>query len=153
MTFLKLSARSSLFASVLACSLISSGQSWAGEPKKEGRYPLVTCEELKKLIDSGVTQDIVVVDTQPREYFDEAHIPGAVNLPYADRIRTPVNLPRTKTLVLYCPCEHEEESTEMATKLQKLGYTKLKLLQGGLPRWRELNYPTVKTGNGLAEKR
>lgn len=153
MTFLKLIARSSLFASVLACALISSGQSWAGEPKKEGRHPLVTCEELKKLTDSGAVQDIVVVDTQPREYFDEAHIPGAVNLPYVDRIRTPVNLPRSKTLVLYCPCEHEEESTEMATKLQKLGYTKLKLLQGGLPRWRELNYPTVKTGNALAEKR
>jgi rhodanese-related sulfurtransferase len=153
MTFLKLIARSSLFASVLACALISSGQSWAGEPKKEGRHPLVTCEELKKLTDSGAIQDIVVVDTQPREYFDEAHIPGAVNLPYVDRIRTPVNLPRSKTLVLYCPCEHEEESTEMATKLQKLGYTKLKLLQGGLPRWRELNYPTVKTGNALAEKR
>lgn len=153
MTFLKLIARSSLFASVLACALISSGQSWAGEPRKEGRHPLVTCEELKKLTDSGAVQDIVVVDTQPREYFDEAHIPGAVNLPYVDRIRTPVNLPRSKTLVLYCPCEHEEESTEMATKLQKLGYTKLKLLQGGLPRWRELNYPTVKTGNALAEKR
>lgn len=153
MTFLKLIAHSSLFASVLACALISSGQSWAGEPKKEGRHPLVTCEELKKLTDSGAIQDIVVVDTQPREYFDEAHIPGAVNLPYVDRIRTPVNLPRSKTLVLYCPCEHEEESTEMATKLQKLGYTKLKLLQGGLPRWRELNYPTVKTGNALAEKR
>lgn len=153
MTFLNLIARSSLLASMLACALISSGQSWAGEPKKENRHPLVTCEELKKLTDSGATQDIVVVDTQPREYFDEAHIPGAVNLPYADRIRTPVNLPRTKTLVLYCPCEHEEESTEMATKLQKLGYTKLKLLQGGLPRWRELNYPTVKTGNGLTEKR
>jgi len=153
MTFLRFIARSSFIASVLACALITSGQNWAGEPNKESRHPLVTSEELKKLTDSGATQEIVIVDTQPREYFDEAHIPGAVNLPYADRIRTPVNLPRAKTLVLYCPCEHEEESTEMATKLEKLGYTKLKLLQGGLPRWRELNYPTVKTGNGLAEKR
>lgn len=108
----------------------------------------MTSEELKRLIDSGATQDIVIVDTQPSEYFREAHVPGAVNLPYADRIRTPVNLPRAKTLVLYCPCEQEEESTAMAAKLEKLGYTRLKLLQGGLPRWRELGYPTVGSTKG-----
>ena len=64
-----------------------------------------------------------------------------------------MNLPRTKTLVLYCPCQHEEESTEMASKLEKLGYSKLKLLQGGLPRWRELKYPTAgKTGRSGGAK-
>jgi 3-mercaptopyruvate sulfurtransferase SseA len=153
MTSRKLIARSLFLVWVLVCgSLVFSGQNWAAEPKKESRYPLITGEELKKLIDSKATQDIVIVDTQPVEYFREAHIPGAVNLPYTDRIRTPVNLPRTKTLVLYCPCQNEEESTEMALKLEKLGCSKLKLLQGGLPRWRELNYPTVKVGNTATGK-
>ena len=138
-------ARSSLLIWVIACgSLVSSAQNGGAEPKRESRYPLVTCEELKRLIDSNATEDIVIVDTQPSEYFAEAHIPGAANLPYTDRIKPPVNLPRTKTLVLYCPCQHEEESTEMAIQLEKLGYSKLKLLQGGLPRWRELKYPTAK---------
>jgi rhodanese-related sulfurtransferase len=141
----KLIARSSLLIWVIACgSLIASGQNRRAEPKSASQYPLITCEELKQLIDAKATQDIVIVDTQPSESFAEAHIPGAVNLPYTDRIKRPVNLSRTKTLVLYCPCEHEEESTEMATQLQKLGYSKLKLLQGGLPRWQELQYPTVK---------
>lgn len=140
-------ARSFFLVWVLVCgSLFFSGQNWAAEPNKTSRYPLITGEELKKLIDSKATQDIVIVDTQPVEYYRDAHIPGAVSLPYTDRIRTPVNLPRTKTLVLYCPCQNEEESTEMASKLEKLGYSKLKLLQGGLPRWRELNYPLVKAG-------
>jgi rhodanese-related sulfurtransferase len=138
MTSRRLAARSLVLAAVLACCpLAFGGQREAGE------FPRVTREELKKLIDAGATDDIVIVDTQPREYFDEAHIPGAVNLPYTDRIRPPVNLPRTRTLVLYCPCEHEEESAEMAGKLRKLGYTKLKLLQGGLPAWREAAHPTV----------
>jgi len=139
----KLSRRSFVLLVPTCGSLVLNGQNRAGEPKDESRYPRITCEELKKLIDSKTTEDLVIVDTQASDYFVEAHIPGAVNLPYADRIRTPMNLPRTKTLVLYCPCEHEEESTEMASKLEKLGYSKLKLLQGGLPRWRELNYPTV----------
>jgi cytosine permease len=138
-----------LCSSLLACvcafgPVICRGQNPAADTKQQSRYPLVTGEELKKLIDAKATQDLIVVDTQPPEYFAEAHIPGAVNLPYTDRIKTPVNLPRTKTLLLYCPCEHEEESTEMATKLEKLGYTKLKLLQGGFPRWQELKYPTAK---------
>lgn len=142
---LRLILRSSLLACVFACgSFIGNGQTSAPDAKQQSRYPLVTCEELKKLIDAKATQDLVIVDTRPAEYFAEAHIPGAVNLPYADRIKTPVNLPRTKTLVLYCACEHEEESTEMATKLEKLGYSKLKLLQGGFPRWQELKYPTSK---------
>ena len=137
--------RCSLLACLFACgSLVCTGQNPAANNKQQSRYPLVTSEELKKLIDAKATQDFVIVDTQPAEYFAEAHIPGAVSLPYTDRIKTPVNLPRNKTLLLYCPCEHEEESTEMATKLEKLGYTKLKLLQGGLPRWQELKYPTSK---------
>jgi 3-mercaptopyruvate sulfurtransferase SseA len=139
--------RSSLLIWVIAFgSLVSSAQNGWAEPKRDNRYPLMTGEELKRLIDSKATQDIVIVDTQPSEYFAEAHIPGAVNLPYTDRIKPPVNLPRTKTLLLYCPCQNEEESTEMAIQLEKLGYRKLKLLQGGLPKWRELKYPTAKSG-------
>jgi len=139
--------RSSLLIWVIAFgSLVSSAQNGWAEPKRESRYPLMTGEELKRLIDSKATQDIVIVDTQPSEYFAEAHIPGAVNLPYTDRITPPVNLPRTKTLLLYCPCQNEEESTEMAIQLEKLGYRKLKLLQGGFPKWRELKYPTAKSG-------
>jgi len=145
MMAVRLILHSSLLACIFACgSFLCSGQTSAADTKQQSRYPLVTSEELKKLIDAKATQDLVIVDTQPVEYFAEAHIPGAVNLPYADRIKTPVNLPRTKTLLLYCPCEHEEESTEMATKLEKLGYTRLKLLQGGFPRWQELKYPTAK---------
>ncbi len=139
-------ARSSLLIWLMACAaLVSSAQA---EPNSASRYPLITCEELKKMIDSKATEDIVIVDTQPSEYFAEAHIPGAVNLPYMDKIRAPVNLPRTKTLVVYCPCQHEEESTEMAMQLEKLGYSRLKLLQGGIPRWRELKYPTAKISAG-----
>ncbi len=142
---LKLILRCSLLACVFACgSFICRGETSALEAKQRSPYPLVTCQELKKLIDAKATHDLVIVDTRPAEYFAEAHIAGAINLPYADRIKTPVNLPRNKTLLLYCACEHEEESIEMATKLEKLGYTKLKLLQGGFPRWQELKYPTAK---------
>lgn len=137
--------RFSFLVGLLACgALVCTAQNRADRTKQPSRYPLITCEELKSLIDAKATQDIVIIDTRPGEYFAEGRIPGAINLPYSDKVKAPANLSRSKTLVLYCGCEHEEESTEMATKLEKLGYSKLKLLQGGFPRWRELNYPVVK---------
>ena len=151
----KVIARASLFIWVIACgALVASAPHGGAEPTSANRYPLITCEELQQRIDAKATQDLVIVDTQPSEYFAAAHIPGAVNLPYTNRLKPPVNLPRTKTLVLYCPCEHEEESTEMATQLEQLGYSTLTLLQGGLPRWRALHYPTatMSTGTHPTEK-
>lgn len=107
-------------------------------------YARITCEELKKLIDTKATQDIVIVDNQPAESFDEGHIPGAVNFPWADQIKPPVRLPRNKTLIMYCPCMEEEDSIDMANKLKEFGYTNFKLLKGGWFRWEELKYPIEK---------
>ena len=100
-------------------------------------------EELKKLIESK--SDIVVVDTQPKSAYDMGHILGAVNFPWASQIKTPSNLPRNKLLVLYCACDHEEDSTEVAEQLmKKFGYKQVKVLEGGWMRWQELGYPIVK---------
>ena len=100
-------------------------------------------EELKKLIESKA--DIVVVDNQPKGAYDMGHIPGAVNFPWAPQIKVPVNLPRNKTLILYCACSHEEDSTDVAEKLMReFGYHNIKVLEGGWLRWVELGYPTEK---------
>jgi len=100
-------------------------------------------EELKKLIESK--SDIVIVDTQPKSAYDMGHILGAVNFPWASQIKTPSNLPRNKLLILYCACDHEEDSTEVAEQLmKKFGYKQVKVLEGGWLRWQELDYPIVK---------
>jgi rhodanese-related sulfurtransferase len=97
-------------------------------------------EELKKLIDSKA--DIVVVDNQPKAAYDIEHIPGAINFPWATQIKGPVNLPRDKTLILYCACDHEEDSTHVAKQLvNHFGYRNIKLLDGGWLRWIGLGYP------------
>ncbi len=106
-------------------------------------FPRITCEELKRLIDAGAN-DIVIVDNQPEESYNEGHIPGAINFPWTDRIKPPVNLPRNKTLIMYCACLEEEDSLDMALKLREFGYRNIKLLKGGWLRWEELNYPVEK---------
>jgi rhodanese-related sulfurtransferase len=125
-------------------SIVSVAQDKGLDPKGQGDYPRITCEELKKLIDTKATDDIVIVDNQPAESFDEGHIPGAVSFPWTDQVKPPVKLPRNKTLIMYCPCLHEEDSIDMADKLKEFGYLKIKLLEGGWFRWEELQYPIEK---------
>ncbi len=110
---------------------------WAGE------IPRITPEGLKKMIDSKA--DIVVVDNQPKTEYNKAHIPGAVNLPWAMEIEGPGDLPRDKPLILYCGCAHEEDSGSVADQLiENFGYEQIKLLKGGLSQWQKLGYPVEK---------
>jgi len=106
-------------------------------------FPSVKCEELRKMIDSKAS-DILVVSNDPQESYDEGHIPGAVSFPWSMQLKLPVTLPRNKTLILYCSCAHEEDSTDTAAKLAKMGYRNLKVLEGGFLKWSELKYPIEK---------
>jgi rhodanese-related sulfurtransferase len=106
--------------------------------------PQIKPEELKKLIESG-DQSIVIVDVQPKGAYDMGHVKGAINFPWAPTLKSNGNLPKDKTLILYCDCAHEEDSTDVATQLKEnYGYTNLKLLDGGWSKWREAGYPMEK---------
>lgn len=101
----------------------------------------ITPEALKELIESG-DKSIQVVDTQPKSAYDRGHIKGAINFPWAMDIKSPGNLPRDKTLVLYCDCGHEEDAADLARQLmKKFGYKNIKFLEGGWSKWRQLGYP------------
>src|SRR4051812_3541233 len=108
-------------------------ENYVYEPK------LISAPDLKKLIDEK-SKDIVVVDTAAALIFEEQHIPGAVNFPYAPTLPQPITLPRTKTLVIYCACNAEEESIDTATKLSEFGYQNVRVLKGGWSGWRDLGY-------------
>jgi rhodanese-related sulfurtransferase len=101
----------------------------------------ISAQELKKLIDEKST-DIVIVDTAAAVVFEEEHIPGAVNVSYGPTLPQPITLPRTKTLVIYCACNAEEESIDTAKKLTEYGYQKIKILKGGWTGWLDLGYKT-----------
>lgn len=121
-------------------------------------------EELKRLIESN-DSNILVVDTQPKGAYDLGHIKGAINFPWAMDIKSPGNLPKDKTLVLYCDCAHAEDSivlseqvtnssgfcaadddsTDVAKQLMsKFGYGNIKVLEGGWSKWQQLGYPVDK---------
>lgn len=103
-------------------------------------------EELKQLIEAK-SDRIVIVDTAAPLIFEDERIPGAVNYPWVHTLAMPVELPRDKTLVLYCACNDHEDSADMAEKLSHAGYYDVKVLEGGWFKWLDLGYPTV--GNAV----
>ncbi len=138
--------RRTYFAQLSACLIIlaiASLIAFAQEERASSDIPRVKPEELKKMIESK-DPGFLVVSNDPQESFDEGHIPGAVSFPWVDKLKGPINLPRNKTLILYCACAHEEDSSDMAAKLGQFGYYNVKVLDGGILKWAELKYPLEK---------
>ena len=107
--------------------------------------------DIKKMMDNKDTS-FVLVDTQPEEAFAEGHVPGAINYPWVPQVKPPVPLPRNKMLVLYCPCQHDEDSIDMYKKLTEFGYLNTKILEGGWYKWVALKYPVEGTDAANAIK-
>jgi rhodanese-related sulfurtransferase len=112
--------------------------------------PRIAALEMKQFLANKA--DIVIIDTQPAENYEMWHIPTAVNIPYlstgnpTDREMMLVALPMDKLIIIYCLCEEGTDSARMAKELKRLGYDsdKIKVLEGGLIKWDESGYPTIK---------
>ncbi len=111
----------------------------------------ITPADIKKMMDNKDTS-FQLVDTQPEEAYAEGHIPGAINYPWVQQVKPPIPLPRNKMLVLYCPCNHDEDSLDMYKKLAEFGYLNTKILEGGWYKWVALKLPVDGTDAANAVK-
>jgi rhodanese-related sulfurtransferase len=121
------------------------------DPTVEMAPPVQTispADALKLLQGKGT--DFVFVDTAPPEAFEQSHIPGAINFPWVAQVKPPIALPRDKMLILYCPCTHDEDSTDIDKKLAEFGYYNTKVLEGGWYKWVALKYPVYGNPEGTA---
>ena len=108
----------------------------------EFKPDFISIDDVKKLIDEG-DKSFVLVDNAPAMAFEEEHIPGAINFPFVTQITPPVNLPRNKTLIMYCPCGPDDaDAIAMAKKLRMFGYFRVKIMHGGWFGWLDKGYPT-----------
>jgi rhodanese-related sulfurtransferase len=111
------------------------------------RIPAV---ELKDLLEKKA--DIVLIDVNPKDFYDSWHIKTAINIPYnsldgpATRDRKLKKIPVGKLIVLYCLCEEGADSSEEALLLRSLGHAwkNVKVLEGGLTQWDAKGYPMIK---------
>jgi len=134
---------------VLAVKLAREAQS--------GGYPLVTAEELKKMLDAKMP--LLVVDTMPYEAsYKKEHVPGAVSfefpiepMPEWDAAKTGGKSPedfqrllgpdKARPIVFYCGFVKCTRSHNAALWARKLGYTVVSRFPGGVYAWKGLAYP------------
>jgi rhodanese-related sulfurtransferase len=135
----KRSTLKELIITIFAIALIVGAvPAWAVEVQQ------ISPDEVKKMIESKKTE-FLIVDVQPEDVYDLAHIKGAVNFPWEEDLKSPGKLPKDKLLILYCDCGHEEDAISTFTQLkEKWGYTKLRTLKGGWSGWQKLGYPVDK---------
>ena len=104
----------------------------------------ISRNELHRSLTSG--DPLSLVEALGPAYFDDAHLPGAVNIPpdQVDRL-APALLPDTAArIVVYCSgtCHNSEIA---AQRLVDLGYSDVHIYLGGKEDWVEHGLPVVRT--------
>ncbi len=97
--------------------------------------PTITREELRAAIEAG---DVVVVEALGPQYYEDAHLPGAINIPHTEVARlAPALLPdRAAAIVTYCSNVECRNSEVAAAQLRALGYTDVRKYAEGKEDWR-----------------
>lgn len=101
-----------------------------------------TVDEVKAMLDKG--DKFVLVDVREDSEYDKDHLPGAIHLGKGVIERDiEARIPDTGTpLVLYCGGGFR--SALAADNLQKMGYTNVISMDGGVREWRGKGYPFTK---------
>jgi len=98
--------------------------------------------EVKKRIDRG--DKFLLVDVREESEFAKDHLPGAIHLGKGVIERDiEARVPELNTeMILYCGGGYR--SALAADHLQKMGYTNVISMDGGIRGWRENGYPLAK---------
>lgn len=100
---------------------------------------------IESLLESN--EPITLVEALPAKYFDEGHLPGAINIPH-DQVRelAPSLLPDKEALIaVYCAsttCRNSKVATDL---LRSLGYSNALEYTDGKQDWVEAGLPLEPT--------
>ncbi|HEV2743112.1 MAG TPA: rhodanese-like domain-containing protein [Rubrobacter sp.] len=102
----------------------------------------ISREELKGKLDRG--EDVVVVETLGPAYYEEAHLPGAINLPHTevDELAPSLLPDKAAQVVVYCSNRACQNSPRAARRLEALGYGNVYDYEEGKQDWIEAGLPT-----------
>ena len=102
-----------------------------------------TVDDVKKRLDRG--EKVTLIDVREESEFAKDHLPGAIHLGKGIIERDiETRFPNTAAeLVLYCGGGFR--SALAADNLQKMGYTNVISMDGGIRGWRDKGYPLTAT--------
>jgi rhodanese-related sulfurtransferase len=102
----------------------------------------ISREELKGKLDRG--EGVVVVETLGPAYYEDAHLPGAINIPHTEVDELALSLLPDKAaqFVVYCSNKACQNSPQAARRLEALGYEDVYDYEEGKQGWIEAGLPT-----------
>jgi len=108
----------------------------------KSRVKETTVDEVKQKLDHG--DKVLLVDVREESEYAKDHLPGAIHLGKGVIERDiEARVPDVKTpMILYCGGGFR--SAMAADNLQKMGYTNVISMDGGVREWREKKYPMTK---------
>jgi rhodanese-related sulfurtransferase len=130
----------------------SAGLALANDvPASLAGVTVVTAEQARKMAESGVP----LIDTRVGNEYADAHIKGAVNLPYKEKSAKLASfdsredrfdlakLPPAKgaPLIFYCNGPECWKSYKASKVAADAGYTQVQWLRGGFPEWKAKGLP------------
>ena len=102
----------------------------------------ISRDELKGRLDRG--EEVVLVETLGPGYFEDAHLPGAINIPHTEvEELAPGLLPdKAAPIVVYCSNRACQNSPLAARRLGALGYERVYDYEEGKQDWIGAGLPT-----------
>ena len=100
----------------------------------------ITRDDLMNMISSG--EKFRLVDVSARDHFELEHIKGAISLPVDEIEGKALSVfNKDETIIVYCASFECQSSTNVALKLQQLGFENVLDYKGGLKDYKEANLP------------
>lgn len=105
---------------------------------------VVKTSEMKEIFDE---KKGVIIDCRPPGRYNEGHIPGAINIWFAEFDKHIDKLPKDKNqlIVYYCQGITCALTPSSARRAEALGYTNVKQYVEGFPEWKKNGYPVAST--------
>ena len=102
----------------------------------------ISREELGAKMDRG--EGVILVETLGPRYYEEAHLPGAINIPHTevDELAPELLPDRSAQIVVYCSNRACQNSPQAARRLDAMGYENVYDYEGGKQDWIEAGLPT-----------
>lgn len=102
---------------------------------------LINRDDVRRKIDAGAA---IVVEALPPAYYEQEHLPGALNVPMDDvDTLAPTLLPdKAAEVIVYCASSPCRNSGIVARRLAELGYTTVFDYDGGKEDWLAAGLPT-----------
>ena len=102
----------------------------------------VNTENFHQLIEKG---DGIIIDVRTSQEFNSGHIIDATNIDfYSDDFTDKLKIVR-KDVPIYVYCRSGGRSSSAADKMEKLGFTKVYNMIGGIGSWQSKGYETIKS--------